>query len=169
MRSSQVTLVRNGAELSSAVWFFLNEHQMKRILAIGVVLCSQLVACRHVEEPLPQPRNRLDSALTEAVKSNRASVVAELLSRGADANAITAPPHDGSTPLIIAAREGYEVIARSLIAAGADVNGRQYGTFEGLTPLMVAAGGGHTNIVQLLLSHHAYVNRRSGPRGTGCA
>lgn len=57
------------------------------------------------------------SALHYAVFAGHAEVAAYLLSRGAEINALST---NGSTPLMMAAREGREEIARSLLRAGAD-------------------------------------------------
>jgi tetratricopeptide (TPR) repeat protein len=57
------------------------------------------------------------SALHYAVFAGHADVVAYLLSRGAEINALST---NGSTPLMMAAREGRDEIARSLLRAGAD-------------------------------------------------
>ena len=56
------------------------------------------------------------SALHYAVFAGHAEVASFLLARGADINALST---NGSTPLMMAAREGREGIARSLLAAGA--------------------------------------------------
>ena len=76
------------------------------------------------------------ASLIDAVKANQLAIVKNLLRRGASPDAMTTAPHDESTALVIAAREGYVEIASALIAAGADVNLRQHGTgtWEGLGP-----------------------------------
>jgi len=56
------------------------------------------------------------AALHYAVFAGHAEVVGYLLGRGADVNALST---NGSTPLMMAAREGKEAIARTLLAAGA--------------------------------------------------
>jgi ankyrin repeat protein len=126
-----------------------------------------MAACA-ADLPLPEPRDRLDASLLAAVQANKLTEVRDLLRRGASPDVMTTHPHDESTALVIAAREGYTEIASALIAAGANVNLRQHGTgsWEGLTPVMAAAGTDRSDILSLLIEHGANVNRRTGLDGT---
>jgi len=56
------------------------------------------------------------AALHYAVFAGHAEIVAYLIGRGADVNALST---NGSTPLMMAAREGKESIAKTLLASGA--------------------------------------------------
>ena len=134
------------------------------VLLAGSMLL--IPACAR-KQPPPEPRERLDASLIEAVKANRLADVKDLLHRGASPNAFQARTHDGLTALIFAVSEGHQEVVQALIAGGADVNFRQYGTFDGLTPLMFAAGTDRPDIVNLLIEHGAKVNRRTDINGLG--
>lgn len=143
---------------------------LRRRTSLSMILlasCTILTTGCASEMPLPEPRDRLNGALLEAVRANRVSDVKDLLGRGADPNALVVWTDGGDTPLVIAARDGYVDAARVLLAAGANVDGRDSGTFEGRTPLGLAAASNRAEIVDLFLQHGANVNSRSGLRGAG--
>jgi ankyrin repeat protein len=59
---------------------------------------------------------------------------------------------NGSTPLLIACREGHAGIVETMLRYGADPND---GGDKGLTPIMIAASEGHADILRLLLEFGA--------------
>ncbi|XP_063924802.1 uncharacterized protein LOC135138740 [Zophobas morio] len=63
---------------------------------------------------------------------------------------------DGSTPLIIASREGHETVIECLVNCGAEINGADnYGS----TPLYAACSQGHEKMVECLMKCGAEINR----------
>ena len=140
---------------------------MRTLLAAALASVTLLCAGCGQDTTLPEPRDRQDGLLLTAVAANRPADVRNLLSRGANPNAIVVRRDGGDTPLAIAAREGYTEVTQILLAAGGNVNGRENGTFEGRTPLILAAASNRAEIVNLLLQHGANANARSGLRGTG--
>ena len=92
------------------------------------------------------------SPLLDAVHAKRPDLVRQLVSRGADVNAVF--PGDGS-PLIVAARSGDMTMVDALLALGADVNHPVHG--DG-SPLIAAAGTGQAAIVEHLIGRGALIN-----------
>jgi hypothetical protein len=82
--------------------------------------------------------------LMEAVRSGRASVVKDLLARGAEVND---KDEGGQTALMKAAGNGHTAVVRLLLAGGAEVNEKDN---QGRTALTRAKAGGHADIVGLL-------------------
>lgn len=78
-------------------------------------------------------------------------VAAELISRGADVNAVSRNPMQVQ-PLHSAVAGNHTGLVGLLLDAGADVNATQPG---GLTPLMSAAQNGNAELLELLLAHGA--------------
>jgi ankyrin repeat protein len=79
-------------------------------------------------------------------------VVALLLERGADVDAVARNEQVRTTALQAAAASGDNESARLLVEAGADVNVAQPG---GFTPLHAAAANGNDELAVLLLEHGA--------------
>ena len=90
--------------------------------------------------------------LLDAVHAKRPDLVRQLVSRGADVNAIF--PGDGS-PLIVAARNGDLTMVDALLALGAKVNQPVQGDGN---PLIAAAGTGQAAVVEHLIARGALVN-----------
>ncbi|KAJ3660256.1 hypothetical protein Zmor_004712 [Zophobas morio] len=63
---------------------------------------------------------------------------------------------DGSTPLIIASREGHKTVVEYLVKYGAEINRAD---FYGQTPLHAASFQGHEKIVECLVKCGAEINR----------
>ncbi|CAK0820684.1 unnamed protein product, partial [Prorocentrum cordatum] len=59
---------------------------------------------------------------------------------------------NGSTPLLVSAREGHTAVCDALLRAGADADD---GGDKGWTPLLVSAGEGHMEVCQALLQYQA--------------
>ncbi len=125
------------------------------------------------------------TAVVDAAKADRLSVVRKLIAERADVNM---PSNDGSSALLWAAFHGDVEMTKALLAAGATVEtANRYGVTpllqasrngdvevikalldagaqatrwhaEGETPLMAAAKTGHVDAVKLLLSKGAFVN-----------
>jgi bla regulator protein BlaR1 len=95
----------------------------------------------------------LDRALLEAAEEGKLKDIEELLSAGANINAVV--EGDG-TALIIAAREGNEDAVSLLLKLGADVNLPAAGDGN---PLIMAAREGHEKIVALLLDRGALIDQ----------
>src|SRR3989304_9143175 len=95
------------------------------LLATG---CTALAAACTAQPQPRESRDRLDASLIDAARANKVAEVNDLLNRGANPNALSVQAHDGNTPLLIAARQGYVEVARTLLAAGANSNFRLYGT-----------------------------------------
>ena len=100
--------------------------------------------------------------LQRAVIRGDAAAVANLLKRGANANAVPPPSApDQRTPLVIACASGGLAIIKLLIAGGADVNGKNVQGENGdITPLLAATRdtwSGRFDVVMTLLNHGADV------------
>ncbi|WP_395460150.1 ankyrin repeat domain-containing protein [Wolbachia endosymbiont (group A) of Aporus unicolor] len=94
-------------------------------------------------------------ALSYACRFNQVHVV-ELLFRYVDKIDIDKANKDGSTPLVLAAYNGYEEIVRFLIGKKADVNKAHK---NGITPLIGAAYKNYTEVAKALIEAGADVNK----------
>lgn len=99
----------------------------------------------------------MDAAFENAVKSDDAGRVLDLLGQGADVNA---PNRHGQTALMLAAHTGRYAIVELLIAhrANLDVTAK-----FGLSALMLAVVSGHAEVARLLAKAGADLSLR----GTG--
>jgi ankyrin repeat protein/serine/threonine protein kinase len=101
-----------------------------------------------------------DNLLLEGAKDGDLIEVQTALEKGAYPNAKN---DDGSTPLHIAAQEGYAEIVKILLERGADPNTENK---DGWTPLHIAAKEGHVDVVRVLLERGAYPNAKNNYGGT---
>ena len=88
------------------------------------------------------------TALHLAAFFGNEDVAAELLRRGADANAVARNPL-GVQPIHSAAAGGHTAVARLLLEHGADPNARQEG---GFVPIHAAAQSGNDDLYELLVA-----------------
>src|SRR5690606_29267226 len=93
-----------------------------------------------------EPPNPLGVSLLLEVsqKSPNTAKIAELMARGASLEAVNA---HGSTPLLVAARNGLETVADMLIQQGANTNAQDQ---EGSTRLILAVIAGSVKTVRNL-------------------
>ena len=103
------------------------------------------------QQKLPLIETVTNSNLSEAEMFQK---VEQLIAEGSNVNEIapvTGSSHDGHTPLLIAARDGYTSVVKILLENGADI------TLEGehmqAHPAHKAAYNGHTDILRLLIAH----------------
>uniref|UniRef100_A0A5K3ETX1 ANK_REP_REGION domain-containing protein n=2 Tax=Mesocestoides corti TaxID=53468 RepID=A0A5K3ETX1_MESCO len=89
-----------------------------------------------------------ETTLARAVAKNSVPIVELLLQRGADPN--MKEKKIESTPLIEAAKEGFDCVVKLLLQYGASVSQT---TNTGYTALHYAAANGHLECVKLLLEH----------------
>lgn len=87
----------------------------------------------------------LNTVLHEAAKVDDAKLVIELISQGAEVNALG---KNNETPLHMAAARGHTAVVVLLFNRGASIGTSSKG---GKTPLFMAAYGGHEKNIRLLL------------------
>jgi uncharacterized protein len=143
------------SEVSGNGWFLA-------LVFAGFTLST--AGCTAPPPPAPEPQDKLDALLIDAVTANKADVVPDLLRRGANPNVL---PRSGSTPLVVAIRQRNRTIVEALLAGGADVNLRRDGFPDGLTPLYVAAAANLPDIMNQMIARGARVNDRTGVAATG--
>lgn len=134
---------------------------------LRVVLATLVLftgGCTAPPPPAPEPQDKLDALLIDAVTANKADVVPGLLARGANPNAV---PRSGVTPLVVAIGHRDRPTVEALLAGGADVNLRQDGFPDGLTPLYVAAAANLPDIMNQMIARGARVNDRTGVLAIG--
>ena len=104
-------------------------------------------------------KKAFDRALLAAVLCDKLALIEHLVAAGADVNFRShfVGRDEGSTPLILAAREGHRDCIEVLLRLGAEVNKMNY---DGITPLMRAVDGYKEDMdsIRLLISSGASVN-----------
>ena len=100
------------------------------------------------------------TALMNAVNSNDADKVKDLIDQGANINEADA---SGDSPLIMAAYQGYTEIVRLLLEAGADVTVVDPGMKA--TALHAAAYAGRSEAAKLLIDYHIDIDKQGPNNG----
>jgi ankyrin repeat protein len=134
--------------------------------ALGIAQRDHLTDITHILEEREKTIRELveRQALHTAVRANDLETVRRLLRQGADVNEkapIIGSPDDAHTPLMIAARQGYEDIVRELLAAGA--NPHIVDWLMKATPGHKAAYMGHPGVLRLLVEHGGLELDAQGP------
>ncbi len=134
--------------------------------ALEIARRDQLTDIVHILEKREQTIRELveRQALHTAVRAIELETVRRLLRQGADVNEkapIIGSPDDAHTPLMIAARQGYEDIVRELLAAGA--NPHIVDWLMKATPGHKAAYMGHPGVLRLLVEHGGLELDAQGP------
>lgn len=100
------------------------------------------------------------TALMNAVNSNDADKVKDLIAQGANINEADG---SGDYPLVMAAYKGYAEIVRLLLEAGADVTVVDPGMKA--TALHAAAYAGRTSAAKLLIEYHIDIDKQGPNNG----
>lgn len=137
----------------------------KSVLSLLLMAAVYGLGCAR-DPSVPLTREDGNRLLFAAVKGNRPNDIRELISRGADPNALIRYSDGGETPLTVAAVAGYVEAVETLLESGASVDGRDTGIFYGRTPLMLAVATNKFKVVDVLLQHGANPNWRPGLLGT---
>jgi ankyrin repeat protein len=101
-----------------------------------------------------------DTALIIAINREDSDWTAFLLNKGADPN--LASTKSGDTPLIAAARIGFEDAANWLLSLGAKVDGTNR---QGETPLIIAVQARQIPMIRFLLDHGANPDKVDAAQG----
>jgi len=127
----------------------MNSHSFRTVLA-GMLLIASYAGMRAMDI------EDLNGKLIDAVNKKNKDLVAELLAKGADANA---KYKNGWSALINAADLGHEDIVELLIEYDADVNAKE--RHMGWTPMDRATTNGHLKVCTLLIEYGAKINTKS--------
>jgi ankyrin repeat protein len=108
--------------------------------------------------------NNLDEQLIKAAYCGNLGEVQRLIREGAS---VEVKSNEGSTPLMLAARRGYEVVCRLLIEHGALIEVQN--DRGGFTPLIFAAWNRHEDVCKLLIDVQLERARKYGAAKTAIA
>ena len=133
---------------------------MKRsclLQGLGVLALIVLVGCGfNPQTPnLDEDDGTIDEQLVQAITAEDAAEVEELLSAGANPNALDS---DGNALLPLAAKSGHLEIVQSILDNGADVNSTMSPSGSGRTALMEAVRNNRGQVVDVLIAGGADVD-----------
>jgi ankyrin repeat protein/ketosteroid isomerase-like protein len=144
-----------GLNISTHYGFSLREHFEYELNVNTIGKDRLLVAEQYLKDRTASDENRVENQkLMAAVTAGDVDSVRSLIADGAEIDErfpYVNGFNDAHTPLLVAARDGHEEIARLLLAAGADVNATEP-TF-GAVPLHKAVYNGHVGLTRLIAGH----------------
>eukprot|EP00730_Choanoeca_flexa_P006526 TRINITY_DN12169_c2_g2_i5.p1 TRINITY_DN12169_c2_g2~~TRINITY_DN12169_c2_g2_i5.p1 ORF type:complete len:888 (+),score=255.09 TRINITY_DN12169_c2_g2_i5:75-2738(+) len=123
-----------------------------------VEVIKAVMSMRPKDVKIDDPGHDGQTMLHYAASGHNLATLELLLAKGADVEARATST--GSTPLMMAARQGSDKIVEALLASKANINATANAKLYKARPLYLAAQRGRASVIELLLKHQAYIDAR---------